>query len=71
MYAGLPSGPGVLIPDEEEHWHTVHQPTVTDQPNILIGNAVVGHFTFFPQRAIVLASDVLDRYRALAQKAAA
>lgn len=68
LYATLPHGPGVLVPDEEEHWHTVHQPTVTGQPNILIGNALVSHYTFFPQRAIVLASDVLDRYRALAEK---
>ncbi|MFJ8935348.1 hypothetical protein ACIRL0_06465 [Streptomyces sp. NPDC102365] len=68
LYQGLPAGPGILVPDEEEHWHTVHQPQVVDSPNILIGNAVVSHFTFFPQRAIVLASDVLDRYRALAEK---
>lgn len=68
MYAALPHGPGVLVPDEEEHWHTVHQPQQTGQPNILIGNSVVSHFTFMPQRAIVLASDVLDRYRTLADK---
>jgi hypothetical protein len=68
LYANLPHGPGVLVPDEEEHWHTVHQPQVTGQPNILIGNAIVSHFTFMPQRPHVLASDVLDRYKALADK---
>jgi hypothetical protein len=68
LYRELPAGPGILVPDEEEHWHTVHQPKVTGSPNILIGNAIVSHFTFFPQRAIVLASDVLARYRALAEK---
>lgn len=68
MYAALPDGPGVLVPDEEESWHTVHRPQVTGSPNILIGNAIVSHFTFMPQRAHVLASDVLDRYRALAAK---
>jgi hypothetical protein len=68
MYVGLPHGPGVLVPDEEEHWHTVHQPQTTGQPNILIGNALVSHFTFMPQRPHVLATDILDRYRALAEK---
>lgn len=71
MYAGLPDGPGVLVPDEEEHWHTVHRPSVTEQPNILLGNAIVSHYTFFPQQPIVHASDVLDRYRDLAEKAVA
>lgn len=70
LYASLPDGPGVLVPDEEEHWHTVHRPQVIGQPNILIGNAIVSHFTFMPQRSIVLATDILDRYRALAQKIA-
>lgn len=68
MYRDLPHGPGVLEPDEEEHWHTVHQPSVMGQPNILVGNAYVSHFTFMAQRPHVLASDVLDRYRALAEK---
>lgn len=67
MYAGLPK-PGVLEPDEEEHFHTVHQPSVTGQPNILIGNSLVSHYTFFPQQPIVNATDILDRYRALADK---
>ncbi|MCX4504554.1 hypothetical protein [Streptomyces anulatus] len=68
LYASLPHGPGVLVPDEEEHWHTVHQPQVTGQPNILIGNAIVSHYTFFPQRGIVCGTDILDRYRALADR---
>ncbi len=67
MYADLPQ-PGVLVPDEEEHWHTVHQPRVLGQPNVIVGDALVSHFTFNPQRRIVLASNTLDRYRALADK---
>lgn len=66
-YAALPT-PGHLVPDEEEHWHTVHQPRVTGQPNVIVGDALVSHFTFNPQRRIVLASDTLDRYRALADR---
>jgi hypothetical protein len=68
MYAELPEGPGVLIPDEEEHWHTVHRTLQTGVPNILLGNSLVSHFTFQPQRPHVMASDVLDRYRELADK---
>ncbi len=68
MYAALPAGPGVLVPDEEESWHTEHQPTVTGVPNLLVGNALISHFTFMGQRAHVLANpDILDRYRALAE----
>lgn len=67
-YAGLPDGPGVLVPDEEESWHTIHRPRVTGQPNVIIGNALVSHFTFFPQRGVVLGSGVLDEYRELAGK---
>jgi hypothetical protein len=68
MYAGLPTGPGVLVPDEEESWHTMHQPPVVGQPNMLVGNALVSHFTFMPQRPHVLASNILGRYRTLAEK---
>lgn len=67
MYAGLPAGPGILVPDEEESFHTEHQPSVIGVPNVLVGNAIVSHLTFGPQRAHVFATDILDRYRALAE----
>jgi hypothetical protein len=67
MYAALPT-PGLLVPDEEESWHTVHRPRETGQPNMIVGDALVSHYTFFPQRRVVLASDTLERYRALADK---
>jgi hypothetical protein len=60
--------PGVLVPDEEESWHTVHRPKAINQPNMLVGNALVSHYTFGPQRAAVLGTDILDRYRAIAEK---
>jgi hypothetical protein len=34
---------------------------------VLVGNAIVSHLTFGPQRAHVFATDILDRYRALAE----
>ncbi len=71
MYASLPHGPGVLVPDEEESFHTIHHPLATGAPNILRGNAVVSHWSFFPQHAFLNGSDLLDRYRELADKAVA
>lgn len=68
MYAELPDGPGILIPYEEEHWHTVHRPQAIGQHNTIVGDALVSHYTFFPQGAIVRQTDVLDCYRALAEK---
>ena len=66
-YASLPE-PGVLVPDEEESWHTVHRPREIGQPNFIVGNSLVSHYTFFPQQAAVNATDILARYRALADK---
>jgi hypothetical protein len=68
LYADLPDGPGVLVPYEEEHWHTVHQPSVIGSPNSIVGDALVSHYTFFPQGPVVRATDILDRYRSLADK---
>lgn len=65
VYAGLPE-PGVLVPDEEESWHTVHHPARAGLANMIVGNALVSHFTFMHQQREVLASNTLDRYRALA-----
>lgn len=67
-YAALPQ-PGVLIPDEEESWHTVHQPLATGRPNILRGNSIVSHWSFFTQHPFLNQTDLLDRYRDLADKA--
>lgn len=70
MYAGLDE-PGVLVPDEEESWHTIHQPLATGAPNILRGDAIVSHWSFFPQHPFLNNTNLLDRYRDLAEKAAA
>lgn len=66
-YAGLAT-PGVLVPDEEESWHTIHEPRRIGQPNVIVGNALVSHYTFFPQGPIIRATDILDRYRDQARK---
>ncbi|MFI1166575.1 hypothetical protein ACH4UM_23965 [Streptomyces sp. NPDC020801] len=69
-YAALPQ-PGVLVPDEEESWHTIHQPVAKGVPNILRGNALVSHWSFFPQHPFLNNTTLLDRYRELAEKAVA
>jgi hypothetical protein len=71
MYADLPHGPGILVPDEEESFHTVHQPLATGAPNILRGNAIVSHWSFFTQHPFLNNTTLLDRYRDLADKAVA
>lgn len=68
MYADLPNGPGVLVPDEEESWTTIHEPLRIGVPNLLTGDALVSHYTFQPQQPHVLSTNILDRYRALAEK---
>lgn len=67
-YAALPT-PGVLDYPEEEAWHTRHRPLVVGKSNVIIGNALVSHFTFMHQQHAVLATNILDRYRDLAIKA--
>jgi hypothetical protein len=66
LYADLPDGPGVLVPYEEEHWHTVHQPLVLGEASTIVGDALVSHYTFFPQGPIVRATDILKQYTELA-----
>jgi hypothetical protein len=52
---------------EEENFHTIEWPRRTGKVNMLIGNALVSHYTFGPQRQEILATDILDRYRAIAE----
>lgn len=72
MYRDLPDGPGILDPNhvtiEEENWHTVARPLKTGISNILVGNALVSHYSFKPQKPHLASTNILDRYRALAEK---
>ncbi len=52
---------------EEEHWHTIARPHETGKSNVIVPNALVSHFTFFPQRQYIIENtDILDQYRELA-----
>lgn len=70
MYASLPE-PGVLTPDEEESWHTIHRPLATGASNVVRADAIVSHLSFFTQHAFLNPTNILDRYRELADKAVA
>jgi hypothetical protein len=37
-----------------------------DEPNVLVGNSLVAHYSFFPQQAVLNSTDVLEQYRKLA-----
>lgn len=59
---------GNLLAVEEEGWHTMSQPYIHQRPNVIVPNALVSHFSFYHQRDYLLnQTDLLDRYRALAE----
>lgn len=68
-YASLnPPGHLPLVNPEEESWHTIYGPDQLGKSNIIVGNALVSHYTFYPQGRVVRQTNILDRYRALAEK---
>jgi hypothetical protein len=67
VYAGL-AEPGVLVPDEEESWLTMVEPRRLNQPNVIVGNALVSHYTFFTQHRLIKPTDILEQYRKQAER---
>jgi hypothetical protein len=60
--------PGVLDYYEEENWLTVHRPSKVGKTNVILSDALVSHFSFFPQRDYLInQTRILDRYRTLAE----
>ena len=60
---------GVLNWDEEEHWLTMHVPSIVDLDNRVCGMAQVAHFSFYTQRRHLLDNTViLQRYQDLASR---
>lgn len=54
--------PGV----DEEEWISAVLPSITGRPGRVIGDLTVAHYSFFPQQNYLNATDILDRYYALA-----
>lgn len=60
--------PGYFDSTDDEAWHTIVRPSETGQANLITGNSLISHFTFFPQREYILNNtDILPRYRRLAE----
>lgn len=51
---------------DEEIWLTENIPSDLGWRNVVIGNSIVSHFTFFTQQAHILSTDILDHYRHIA-----
>lgn len=58
--------PGYFDSTDDEYWHTVLRPQETGQSNMITGNSLISHFTFYPQRDYILNTDILDQYRSIA-----
>lgn len=57
-----------LIESEEESWHTMEMPYETQRPNLILSNSLVAHFSFYHQKQKLMETDLLDRYRKLAEE---
>lgn len=60
--------PGYIEHTDDEAWHSIEMPTRLNRPTAIAGNALVSHYTFYPQRDHIQKTDILDRYRAAAEK---
>ena len=58
---------GELDGQEEEHWISLIHPEEAGVWNAICGDALVSHYSFFPQREALDGTDILDRYRVLAE----
>lgn len=68
LYRGL-ENPGHLPYEEEETWHTIHETHRSGKANIIIGNALVAHLSFFPHTDYIRRqTDILDQYREIADQ---
>lgn len=67
IYTELPE-PGEIY-HEEEHWHTIHRPNQTGRANIITGNSLVSHLSFFPHTDYIRRqTDILQQYEELANR---
>lgn len=55
--------PGYIDHTDDEAWHSVEMPRKLHRPNDLVGNSLISHYTFFPQREVRADPSILNRYR--------
>lgn len=53
------------VGEKEEDWLSIQRPTETQRSLRIVGDSLVSHFAYFPQRSLLDQSGVLDDYRRL------
>lgn len=48
---------------DEEEWLSVNKPLLLKRPNVIFGESLFSHYSFFTQREFLDKTDVLDRYK--------
>lgn len=48
---------------DEEAWLSVDKPKMMSKPNVIFGDAIVAHFSFFTQRSHLDNTDLLQKYK--------
>jgi hypothetical protein len=48
---------------DEEAWLSVDKPKMMNKPNVILGDAIVAHFSFFTQRSHLDNTDILQKYK--------
>lgn len=56
-----------VLGGEEEAWHSIVQPVEQNRPNLIVPNSLISHFSFYHQRNHLLKTNILDRYREIAE----
>ena len=54
------------VGEEEEQWLSVDKPKSINKPNIIFGEAVCAHFSFFTQRYYLDQTNILEEYDSIA-----
>ena len=52
-----------LVGIDEEEWLSVDKPRDLKRPNVIFGNSLFSHYSFFTQREFLDRTDVLSKYR--------
>ena len=56
------------VGNDEEAWLSVDKPKSIGRPNLILGNTLFCHYSFFTQRGFLDTTDILEKYRKLASE---
>lgn len=57
-----------IVGNDEEHWLSVDKPKSLNKPNIILGEAIVAHYSFYVQREHLDKTDILVKYAELSKQ---